>query len=360
MGILAPVVWKAPPASVRQAVLQGAKTGGNDTAADAEHAGREAPPKEPLRQAEGRDSAPARGQGQPPLAHGPLWPFSPEAKEKTCEYLARLEPLGRGSNRADHLLFYASWISYLTLETLPSPACGPENAFRIATDAIARRELCGRGYAFLAAYYAYKRVPDRARSFLEEGLQASQPDPWVRLVEGVFSRQVLRDGERATRILDELLLQEPSFAPARYHLARICLEEEDYGKARELFRNLEQAFPQQQAFAEIRQSLAMIEGAPYYTAERAKGLLDLSRALSGLPDYRLAERICRSVLENMPEDLPRETKKSTFYDLGRISEITGDRETAFTCYQNALRIDPFYRDARERLGSILKGYARTS
>jgi tetratricopeptide (TPR) repeat protein len=358
MGILAPVVRETPPASVWQDVGQASSAAENGTPAGAERADRKAAHEEQLRQAGGGDPDPARAPSS--YTGGPLWPFSPEGKEKTCEYLTQLETLGRGNNRADHLLFYASWIGYLTLETLPSPVCEPENAFRIATDAIARRELCGRGYAFLAAYYAYKKVPDRARSFLEEGLEASEPDLWVRLVEGVFYRQVLHDSERALRILEDLLRHEPSFALARYHLARVCLEEEAYGKAKDLFRNLEQAFPQQQAFSKIQQSLANIETAPYYTAERAKGLLDLSRALSDLPDYPLAERICRSVLENMPEDLPKEARKSAFYDLGRISEITGDRETAFLCYQNALRIDPFYRDARRRLGSILKGYAPTS
>ena len=57
----------------------------------------------------------------------------------------------------------------------------------------------------------------------------------------------------------------------------------------------------------------------------------------------------------MPGTLPKTEKKSAFYDLGRISEITGDKETAFACYQNALRIDPFYRDARERIGSPESG-----
>ena len=76
--------------------------------------------------------------------------------------------------------------------------------------------------------------------------------------------------------------------------------------------------------------------------------------------YPLAGKLCRKVLEDMKETLPRTEQKSAFYDLGRISEITGDKETAFTCYQNALRIDPFYRDARERIGGILKRGRQTS
>jgi len=110
----------------------------------------------------------------------------------------------------------------------------------------------------------------------------------------------------------------------------------------------------------IRESFAGIELAPYYSVERAKGLLKVSRALSGMMDYPLAGQLCRTVLEDVPGTLPRAEKKSAFYDLGRISEITGDKETAFTCYQNALRIDPFYRDARERIGAIIKSDAQTS
>ena len=82
--------------------------------------------------------------------------------------------------------------------------------------------------------------------------------------------------------------------------------------------------------------------------------------LSTLLGAGKSSRLYRKVLEEMPGTLARAERKSAFYDLGRISEITGDNETAYTCYQNTLRIDPFYRDARERMGSILKGGAQTS
>jgi tetratricopeptide (TPR) repeat protein len=289
-----------------------------------------------------------------------MWPFSPVEKQRSCEYLAQLGDEARAKQADDPDSLYAPWIAYLTLETSSSPACDLETAFRISTDTIAKRKLCSRGYAFLAAYYSYKRVLDRSRSFLEEALQASPKDPWVRLVEGVVHERDLRDNEEAVRILSDLLREEPSFALAQYHLARIYLKEEEYGKAKDLFSRLEKAFPRQQGFMKIRESLAVIEHVPYYSVERAKGLLEVSRALSGMMDYPLAGHLCRTVLEDMPDTLPRAEKKSAFYDLGRISEITGDRETAFACYQNALRIDPFYRDARERIGSILKGDAQTS
>jgi tetratricopeptide (TPR) repeat protein len=289
-----------------------------------------------------------------------MWPFSPVGKQKTCKYLAELGDEARTKQADEAGSLYSPWIAYLSLETSSNPACALETAFRIATDAIAKHKLCGRGYAFLSAYYSYKRVLDRSRSFLEEALQASPKDPWVRLVEGVVHKRDLRDNEMAVRILSDLLRKEPSFALAQYHLAKIYLEEEEYGKAKDLFSRLEKAFPQQQGFMRIRESLAGIEHVPYYSVERAKGLLRVSRALSGMMDYPLAGQLCRTVLEDMPGTLPRAEKKSVFYDLGRISEITGDKQTAFACYQNALRIDPFYRDARERIGSIMKGDAETS
>jgi tetratricopeptide (TPR) repeat protein len=317
--------------------------------------------------ASGRASAqPAKGSKpgttQPRRASGyrSLWPFSPAEKQKSCEYLAQLEAPRHPNKAGDQPDFYADWIAYLSLETSANPSCNLETAFRTATDAIAKGELSGRGYAFLSAYYSYKRVLDRSRSFLEEALQATPKDPWVRFVEGVFYQRALRNSEKAIRILTGLLQKEPSFVLAQYHLAKIHLEEEEYGKAKELFLQLERAFPQQQGFMSIRQALAGIEHVPYFSTERAKGLLRISRAFARLMDYPLAAGLCRTVLEDMSDTLPRAEQKSAFYDLGRISEITGDKDTAFSCYQSALRIDPFYRDARERIGQILKGDAQAS
>jgi tetratricopeptide (TPR) repeat protein len=289
-----------------------------------------------------------------------MWPFSPIGKEQGCAHLAQhqdKQPKKKASKRCG---LYSPWIAYLILETSAKPACNLEAVFGTATEAIRKGKLCGRGYAFLSAYYSWKRVLDRSRSFLEQALQLSPDDPWVRLVEAVVHERDFRDSEKAIRILKNLLRQKGSFSLAQYQLARLYLAKEKYGKARDLFLLLEQAFPEQPGFMRVRKSLASIDDVPYYSAQMAKGLLKLCRALSDLMDYPLAGQLYRKVLEEMPETLARAERKSAFYDLGRISEITGDNEAAYTCYQNALRIDPFYRDARERMGSILKGGAQTS
>ena len=358
IGFLAPVAWITPTASVHQTVRGGPSASCALRSPVFDQANKDAPEAKSVRQAKQDEPGPAQNQG--PRTYQSMWPFSPVGKQKSCEYLAQLGDEAHANQADERGDLYAPWIAYLSLETSSSPACELETAFRIATDSIAKRKLCGRGYAFLSAYYSYKRVLDRSRSFLEEALQASPKDPWVRLVEGVVHERDLRDNEKAVRILNDLLRKDPSFALAQYHLAKIYLKEDEYGKAKDLFSRLEKAFPQQQGFMRIRESLAGIEHVPYYSVERAKGLLKVSRALSDLMDYPLAGQLCRTVLEDMPGTLPKAEKKSAFYDLGRISEITGDKETAFACYQNALRIDPFYRDARERIGSILKGDAQTS
>lgn len=356
MGILAPVIWKTTTVSVKQAARSEEPASYAHPSPISGPTGEEVPDEKSVQQ--GKENK--RTSTETPVTYRSMWPFSPVGKQKSCESLARLQNEKQGKKDSDRCSFYAPWIAYLSLETSPTPTCELEAVFGTATEAISRRDLCGRGYAFLSAYYSYKRVLDRSRSFLEHALQLSPRDPWVRLVEGVVYERDFRDNEKAIRVLTDLLRKDPSFSLARYHLAKIYIKKEQYGKAHDLFMALAKGSPQQQGFTKIQQALASIEDVPYYSTERAKGLLEVSRALSGLMDYPLAGQLCRKVLDEMPGTLPKAEKKSAFYDLGRISEITGDKETAFTCYQKALRIDPFYRDARERIGDIVKGAAKTS
>jgi hypothetical protein len=80
-----------------------------------------------------------------------MWPFSPVGKQKSCEYLAQLSDEARLKQADDPGSLYTPWIAYLSLETSSSPTCDLEAAFGTATDAIAKRKLCSRGYAFLSA-----------------------------------------------------------------------------------------------------------------------------------------------------------------------------------------------------------------
>ncbi len=358
MGILIPPAWKGPTAPVEQTAREGTSASCALPSPIPDRASMEMPQEKSAQQAAQERNQPA--QPKTPFTYRAMWPFSQAENPDSCKRLTQFENEGGPKNATSRCNLYSPWIAYLSLETSPSPACKLDTTFGLATDAIEKGKLCGRGYAFLSVYYSYKRVPDRSRSFLEEALQASPADPWVRLVEALVYIRDFRDSEKAAKILEDLIRKEPSFALARYHLARIYIGEEEYGKAKGLFSHLEKAFPQQHGFRNIQQSLAGIEHLPYYSTEKAKGLLEISRVLSGLRDYALAGHLCRTVLEDMPNTLPRAEKKSAFYDLGRISELRGDKETAFTCYQNALRIDPSYRDARKRIGDILKGGAQTS
>ena len=351
IGILGPVLWKTPKAVVKQAA-EGAPT------LIREPPQPPAPSSEPT--GDPTTETDPRPQTKGPFSYTSMWPFSPVEKTETCAFLARLQHEGNPNRAADRCGFYGPWIAYLSLEASSEPACRLETVFRMATDGITRGDLCGRGFAFLAAYYSSKRVLDRSRSFLAEALQLSPKDPWVTLVEGMVYERDFRDRERAIRSLSDLIGKEPSFSLAQYQLARIYIDEEEYGKARGLFLRLQSAFPRQHAFKSIEQSLASIEYARPYSTERARGLLKASRALCDLMDYPLAGRLGRKVLDEMPGALPETDRKSAFYDLGRIAEITGDRKTAFHYYQSALRIDPNYRDARERMAGLLKKRANAS
>ena len=359
IGFLVPAFWKTPTVAVSEtSPNEPSAVCGLPSPTPVETSGQGSADEGTSAKTAPTEAGPAAAEK--PLTYDSLWPFAALEKQKSCEYLARNQAEQPQGKSPDPCSVYSPWIAYLTLEASPVPTCNLDRVFAGATEAIEKRNLCGHGYAFLAVYYSYKRVLDRSRSFLEQALQLSPKDPWVKIAEAVIQARDLRDGKQAAEILQDLLRKEPSFSLAQYHLARIYTAEEDYGKAKGLFLLLERTFPHQPGFTKIHQSLASIEQAPYYSAVRAKGLLQVSRAFSELTDYPIAGRLCRKVLEDMAGTLTQAEKKSAFYDLGRISEITGDRETAFACYQNALRIDPSYRDARERMGSLLKGGAQTS
>ncbi len=358
LGVLMPAVWNRPVAPGERPPREAPAASCALPSSRPDLASTEMPEANAARQAVQEANQPV--QPRRPFTYRALWPFSPMGKRNDCEVLAQLGTEGGLKSTKTRTTFYPPWIAYLSLEASSTPGCDLDTPFGMATDAIEQGKLSGRGYAFLSIYYSFKRVPDRSRSFLEEALHASPTDPWVKLVEAVVTMRDCRDSGKAAKILQDLIREKPSFAIAQYHLARIYIGEEEYGKAKGLFASLEKAFPRQHGFRSLQQALAGVEHLPYYSAEKARGLLEISSVLSDLRDYALAGRLCRTVLEDMPNTLPKTEKKSAFYDLGRICELRGDMETAFTCYQNALRIDPAYRDTLKRMGDILKDAAQTS
>jgi len=354
VGVLVPVVWKTPSVSVQKGEPSASCALPTPTAFQKSEQAVQRKALEPKT----KEQPPAQANKTP--TYRSMWPFSAVGKEQSCERLVQFQGKQSEQKASAECSLYSPWIAYLILETSSKPACNLEEVFGMATAAIRKGKLCGQGYAFLSAYYSYKKVLDRSRSFLEQALQLSPDDPWVRLVEAVVHERDFRDSEKAVRMLKNLLRDKGSFSLAQYQLAKLYIAGDKFAKARDLFLLLEQAFPEQPGFMRVQKSLASIEDAPYHSAEMATGLLEVSRALSDLRDYPLAAQLYRKVLEEMPGTLGRAERKSAFYDLGRISEFTGDREAAYTCYQNALRIDPFYRDARERMGAILKAGAQNS
>ena len=355
VGVLVPAIWKTPTVAVQKGQPSSSCALPTPTAVKSKVEGVQ---QRKALVSKTKEQQPAQAGKAP--TYRSMWPFSPVKKEQGCERLAQLLRNQSEQRPSAECSLYSSWIAYLILETSSKPACNLEEVFGMASAAIRTGKLCGSGHAFLSAYYSYKKLVDRSRSFLEQALHLSPNDPWVKLVEAVVHERDFRDSEKAIRMLKSLLREKGSFSLAQYQLAKLYIAKDKFAKARDLFLLLEQAFPEQPGFMRIQKSLASIEDAPYYSADMARGLLKISRALSDLMDYPLAGQLYGRVLEEMPGTLGRAERKSAFYELGRISEITGDKETAYTCYRNALRIDPFYRDARERMGSILKAGAQSS
>jgi len=133
MGVLVPAVWKTPTASVEQTAQGGPSAPCALPSPISDQASEAVPADTSVKQAKQEDPQPA--QAKHPLTYRSMWPFSPVGKQKSCEYLAQLEGEGRRKNAAGPGSFYAAWIAYLSLETSSSPACKPEPAFRIATEA---------------------------------------------------------------------------------------------------------------------------------------------------------------------------------------------------------------------------------
>ena len=152
-----------------------------------------------------------------------------------------------------------------------------------------------------------------------------------------------------------VVAQQPDLPLAEYLLAASYVGLDAYGKAIPLFRLLAETFPEQTAFSNARTSLAGLAQAPYYSTDKAKGLLDLSRAFMALRDLPMADRLCRIVLEEMPGRLEKQDRKAAYFELGRIHETRGDLEGAFGLYRQALTIDPHYRAARERIERLMAG-----
>ena len=311
-----------------------------------------ASPADPTAQQE--DSAAASSD---PLARDPMslafWSYGSADSTDPCAILSQLEEDALVSDDQDFCQVYPKWIAYLVLEAATKPACEVEPTFGIAKEAVKDNSLCGEGYAFLSAYYIHKKIIGQSHEFLEKALEASPDSPWVKLVEALFYEKIRNDRGKALSSLKELNKQVPGFSLARYLLAKTYIKREEYKMADTVFMFLQEEYAEQDAFGRIQKALASIDGAPYYSTVKAQGLLSLSRDFAELKDRPMAEHLCRKVLEEMSGRLPENDRKAAYCELGRIYESRGDKSSAYDSYRNALKIDPQFQDARERLDRLL-------
>jgi len=291
-----------------------------------------------------------------------IWPFSTVEHDRPCHRLVQLQGALEKSNDTPSSNIYPVWIGYLSLKTtsITLPSCKLEPVFRLATDAIRNNSLCGSGYAFLSAYYIHKKIPDRSLSFLEEALALSPKDPWVKLVEALYHLVISQNREQASKTLEALCGHPPVSPVAHYLLAGLYIKKEEYEKAIPSALFLFQEFPEQKHFLLIQKSLFGIQQASYYSTERARGFLTLGKTFVALKDNVMAEHLYQKALKEMSSRFPVEEQKTAYFELGRIYEWRGDQNNAYASYRSALRIDPNFLDARQRIQAILHKPANNS
>ncbi len=255
---------------------------------------------------------------------------------------------------------YPAWITYLVLETTPTPVCALEPTFTAAAEDLQNGTLCAPGYAFLSFYYLEKGLLDRSQSFLDQALEQDRDDPWVRLAEAVFYEQAYYDDRKAIHILEGVKTEHPSFSLARYVLGRGLVREEAYGRANAAFASLKEETKGQIAFWRIRRALSALETGADPGEEKAEALLALSRSFTSLKDYTMAQDLYRWILDDMQESLPREEQRAAFCELGGLYETKGDKSSAYDAYRSALEIDPDFPPARDRIQGLLSSQPDSS
>jgi len=282
-----------------------------------------------------------------------IHPFSGADAGETCKALLDLQQRLEKKD-PDSCSVYPPWIAYLAVEnsTRPSSACNAEAPYNTAVRGIREGALCAWGNAYLAAYYAHKKIADRSLSFLQDAIHQAPLDPWVRIAEALYYQRVLQDRETAEEILHGLIEEPPVSALSCYLLACLFIRNGEYQQASRVFEPLVRSFPGQPQFRRIRDALSSAQQAPYHSAGRARGMLDLGRAFAAMNDYGMTEELCREVLQEMPDRLTLEEKKTAYLELGRIQEIQGNKRKASASYHSALRLDPQFSEAKQRIRTL--------
>jgi len=280
-------------------------------------------------------------------------PFSGADPDATCKDLLDLQRELEGKGPASCAV-YPPWIAHLATQLSPGDpsACNGDAPYRLAVGEIREGGLCPWGNAYLAAYYAHKRIADRSLAFLQEAIRLAPQDPWVRLAEVLYYQNALQDPETAQQILHELIGTPPVSALSRYLLACGYIRKGDYRQAGTIFDPVARSYPDRPAFQRIQAALDSAQSAPYRSAARAGAMLELALTFSTLKDHAMAEELYREVLREIPDRMSAEEKRTAHLELGRIQEMHGDKLKASASYRNALRVDPRSQEAQQRLRTL--------
>ncbi|WP_144394458.1 tetratricopeptide repeat protein [Pleionea sediminis] len=136
------------------------------------------------------------------------------------------------------------------LSTVELVACG-NNEFRNERYAQAlvfykaasmKKDFDTVDFAHLARTYAKLELFDQAKEAFELFL-AKYPDAYIERFQLGLVLRDLNNADNAIEIFDQVLAQEPTFAPALYYKSLVCIEKDDLESAKfllsELLRNTE-------------------------------------------------------------------------------------------------------------------------
>ena len=332
------------PADAKTAVEPHADLKASGLGADWKHTATVATPRHPRMPLDNAPTVPLERVVQP---------FSGSGPEETCRQLVDLQRELEGKDPGSCAV-YPPWIAYLATQHTPglSSACNGDAPYRLAVRGIREGNSCPWGDAYLAAYYASRKIADRSFSFLQEAIRRSPQDPWVRLAEVLYYQKALQASDTARDILYELIRAPAVSELSRYMLACEYVRKGDYGRAGEVFELLALTFTERPAFQRIRTFLALTQSAPSGSTARAATMLELGLIFSTLKEYAMAAELYQQVLREVPDRLSTEEKGIAYLELGRILELQGDKVKASASYRNALRVNPRSAEAHQRLRAL--------
>ncbi len=274
-----------------------------------------------------------------------------------CTRIVSLEAqtLARGPH-TDRCEQFTSWLAYLIDDSVRAASCPLDSVLVRALQEVSGPRTCGRACTFLGCYYLEKGLREKALSMLEQARTVAPNDPWVYVLEARWAQVTEENPQNGIEYLKKGIAVSPELLHAHYLLALAYIEAGAYQEAQDEFVWLAPRVGERERADTIAALLRQVVSTAPLSVPRVRSLLELANVLEQLHVLRVAEAVVRQALIEMDTTIPSQERKLAFFELGKICEQRGKDRQAYAAYQNALRIDPDFMEARvciKRLGSVV-------